>query len=258
MLDHRERRGCSTPSGASGSRLRQDGHKKDCWGSKCYVHEPSAVTRKCRWNMEPRVTRLTRRRRSPLHEHPRAPFIVCATSRAGPPGTPSRCRRYAPAASNRHHSRELAHLMSPIPWPQIVVDNQGGANGSLGLRSGASRANRWLPLSYTSPTVVVNPWGPERHDRHPRDSRAVCQTTPTSMCAGREPKCAGQHVPQVCWRWRKRSSDSSLPLRRAWAAATTCRARLFADAAGNPLTRNVPYRGTARALAYVISGHESP
>jgi hypothetical protein len=37
---------------------------------------------------------------------------------------------YAPGGSNDIKARELAHLVSPILGQQIVVDNEGGANGA--------------------------------------------------------------------------------------------------------------------------------
>jgi tripartite-type tricarboxylate transporter receptor subunit TctC len=42
---------------------------------------------------------------------------------------------YAPGGSNDINARELAQLIHPIVGQQIVVDNKGGANGSLGLRA---------------------------------------------------------------------------------------------------------------------------
>ncbi|MDI1282817.1 MAG: tripartite tricarboxylate transporter substrate-binding protein [Reyranella sp.] len=66
---------------------------------------------------------------------------------------------YAPGDSNDISARELAHLMSPILGPQIIVDNKGGANGSLGLRAVANAKPDGYRLSCTSAqTIVVNRW----------------------------------------------------------------------------------------------------
>src|SRR5258707_12515397 len=45
---------------------------------------------------------------------------------------------YSAGGSSDINARELAHIMSPILGQQIIIDNKGGATGSLGLRAGAN------------------------------------------------------------------------------------------------------------------------
>src|SRR5258708_23705620 len=52
---------------------------------------------------------------------------------------------YAAGGSSDINARELAHIMSPILGQQIIVDNKGGATGSIGLRAVAHAQ----PHSYT-------------------------------------------------------------------------------------------------------------
>jgi len=67
------------------------------------------------------------------------PALAQARAQAAWPASPvTFVVGYAPGGSNDINARELAQLMSPILRQQIVVDNKGGANGSLGLRTVAS------------------------------------------------------------------------------------------------------------------------
>ena len=85
---------------------------------------------------------------------------------------------YAPGGSNDLNARELAALMSPILGQQIIVDNKGGANGSLGLRAVAAAKPDGYTLSYTSAqTIVVNPWVQKGMIDTLTTLVPICQTT---------------------------------------------------------------------------------
>src|SRR5260370_3405483 len=65
---------------------------------------------------------------------------------------------YAPGGSSDINGRELAAVMSPILGQQIVVDNKGGANGSVGARVVANAKPDGYTLFYaTAQAIVVNP-----------------------------------------------------------------------------------------------------
>lgn len=104
-----------------------------------------------------------------------------------PPGRPAPVTfvvGYAPGGSNDINARELAALMSPILGQQIVVDNKGGANGSLGLRAVAGAKPDGYTLSYTSAqTIVVNPWV----------QKGMIDTLTTLMPTAR------QRITSMCW-----------------------------------------------------------
>ncbi|MFI5003174.1 MAG: Bug family tripartite tricarboxylate transporter substrate binding protein, partial [Reyranellales bacterium] len=68
-------------------------------------------------------------------------FVLPSTLRAQaawPTGPVTFVVGYAAGGSSDINARELAHIMSPILGQQIVVDNKGGATGSIGLRAVAS------------------------------------------------------------------------------------------------------------------------
>ena len=45
---------------------------------------------------------------------------------------------YAAGGSTDINARELAHVMTPVIGQQIIIDNKGGAAGSIGLRAVAN------------------------------------------------------------------------------------------------------------------------
>lgn len=85
---------------------------------------------------------------------------------------------YAPGGSKDINARELARLMSPILGQQIVVDNKGGANCSLGLHAVAAARLDGYTQSYTSAqTIVVNPWVQKGMIDTLTTLLPICQTT---------------------------------------------------------------------------------
>src|SRR6266849_4048172 len=67
---------------------------------------------------------------------------------------------YAAGGSSDINARELAHIMSPILGQQIIVDNKGGATGSIGVRAVTNAKPDGQTLFYAVGTnVVINPWG---------------------------------------------------------------------------------------------------
>src|SRR6185436_7365517 len=62
---------------------------------------------------------------------------------------------YAAGGGADINARELSHLMSPMIGQQIVVDNKGGAAGSVGARVVASGKPDGQTLFYAVGTNVV-------------------------------------------------------------------------------------------------------
>ena len=160
---------------------------------------------------------------------------------------------YAPGGSNDINARELSHLMSPIRGQQIVVDNKGGANGSVGLRVVANARPDGYTLSYSSAqTVVVNQWIQKGMIDVLTTLAAICQTTDYQYVLAVNPKVpAGTAAELVAL---ARTDPGKLTYSSAGVGSGNHLAgALFADAAGIQVT-HVPYKGTGPALADVLSG----
>ena len=160
---------------------------------------------------------------------------------------------YAPGGSNDINARELAHLMSPILRQQIIVDNKGGANGSLGLRAVASAKPDGYTLSYTSAqTVVVNPWVQKGMIDTLVTLAPICQTTDYQYVLAVNPKVPANSAAELV-ALAKQNPEKLTYSSAGVGSGNHLSGALFAEAAGIALT-HVPNKGTGPALTDVISG----
>ena len=160
---------------------------------------------------------------------------------------------YAPGGSNDINARELAHLLSPILGQQVLVDNKGGANGSVGLRVVASARPDGYVLSYTSAqTIVVNQWVQKGMIDILATLAPVCQTTDYQYVLAVNPKVPAASAAELVA--QAKADPGRLTYSSAGVGSGNHLAGApFADAAGIQLT-HVPYKGTGPALADVLSG----
>ena len=160
---------------------------------------------------------------------------------------------YAAGGGADINARELAQLMSPLIGQQIVVDNKGGAAGSVGARIVASAKPDGQTLFYAVGTnVVINPWVQKGMIDTLATLAPICQTTAYQYVLAVNPKVAANTAAELVALAKKDPekltySSSGVGGNNHLAGA------LFADAAGIKLT-HVPYKGTGPALADVISG----
>jgi tripartite-type tricarboxylate transporter receptor subunit TctC len=160
---------------------------------------------------------------------------------------------YAAGGGADINARELAQLMSPIIGQQIVVDNKGGATGSIGVRSVANAKPDGQTLFYAVGTnVVINPWVQKGMIDTIATLAPICQTTSYQYVLAVNPKVAANNAAELVALAKKDPekltfSSSGVGGNNHLAGA------LFAEAAGVQLT-HVPYKGTGPALADVISG----
>ena len=199
------------------------------------------------------MTVLTRRRAVALGV---AAFALPSSPRAQaswPTGPVTFVVGYAPGGSNDINARELAHLMSPILGQQIVVDNKGGANGSVGLRVVANARPDGYMLSYSSAqTVVVNQWVQKGMIDILTTLMPICQTTDYQYVLAVNPKVPANTAAELVA--LARTDPGRLTFSSAGVGSGNHLAgALFADAAGIQLT-HVPYKGTGPALADVLNG----
>jgi tripartite-type tricarboxylate transporter receptor subunit TctC len=160
---------------------------------------------------------------------------------------------YAPGGSNDINARELAQLMTPIVGQQIVVDNKGGANGSLGLRAVANARPDGHTLSYTSAqTIVVNPWVQKGMIDTLATLAPICQTTDYQYVLVVDPKVPVDSAAELVALAKK--TPGKLTYSSAGVGSGNhLSGALFAEAAGIDIT-HVPYKGTGPALADTMSG----
>jgi tripartite-type tricarboxylate transporter receptor subunit TctC len=199
------------------------------------------------------MTILTRRHALALGS---SAFLLPSTLRAQaawPNGPVTFVVGYAAGGGADINARELAHLMSPLIGQQIVVDNKGGAAGSVGARIVASAKPDGQTLFYAVGTnVVINPWVQKGMIDTIATLAPICQTTAYQYVLAVNPKVAANTAAELVALAKKDPekltySSSGVGGNNHLAGA------LFADAAGIKLT-HVPYKGTGPALADVISG----
>ncbi len=160
---------------------------------------------------------------------------------------------YAPGGSNDINARELAQLMSPLVGQQIVVDNKGGANGSLGLRAVASAKPDGYTLSYTSAqTIVVNPWVQKGMIDTLATLTPICQTTDYQYVLVVNPKVPVNSAAELVALAKKNPGKLNYSSAGV-GSGNHLSGALFAEAAGIDIM-HVPYKGTGPALADTISG----
>src|SRR5437868_8994297 len=203
--------------------------------------------------METRVTVSTRRRVIALGVSTIAFPSSLRAQAAWPTGPVTFVVGYAPGGSNDINARELAALMSPILGQQIIVDNKGGANGSLGLRAVAAAKPDGYTLSYTSAqTIVVNPWVQKGMIDTLATLVPICQTTDYQYILVASPKVPVNTAAELVALAKK--EPGKLTYSSAGIGSGNHLAGvLFTEAAGIAVT-HVPYKGTGPALADVMSG----
>jgi tripartite-type tricarboxylate transporter receptor subunit TctC len=199
------------------------------------------------------VTVFTRRRAVGLGAAALALPSSLRAQAAWPTGPVTFVVGYAPGGSNDINARELAQLMSPLAGQQFVVDNKGGANGSMGLRVVAGARTDGYTLSYTSAqTIVVNPWVQKGMIDTLTTLAPICQTTDYQYVLVVNPKVPVNNAAELVALAKK--SPGKLTYSSAGiGSGNHLSGALFADAAGIDIT-HVPYKGTGPALADTISG----
>ena len=160
---------------------------------------------------------------------------------------------YAAGGGADINARELAQILSPLIGQQVIVDNKGGAAGSLGVRVVASAKPDGQTLFYAVGTnVIINPHVQKGMIDTLTSLAPICQTTSYQYVLAINPKVAANTAAELVALAKKDPekltfSSSGVGGNNHLAGA------LFAEAAGIKLT-HVPYKGTGPALADVISG----
>jgi len=174
-------------------------------------------------------------------------------AQAWPSGPVTMVVGYAAGGGADINARELAQILSPMIGQQVIVDNKGGAAGSLGVRVVASAKPDGQTLFYAVGTnVIINPHVQKGMIDTLTSLAPICQTTSYQYVLAINPKVAANTAAELVALAKKDPekltfSSSGVGGNNHLAGA------LFAEAAGIKLT-HVPYKGTGPALADVISG----
>ncbi len=160
---------------------------------------------------------------------------------------------YAAGGGADINARELANLASPLIGQQIVVDNKGGAAGSVGARIVAGAKPDGQTLFYAVGTnVVINPWVQKGMIDTLATLAPICQTTAYQYVLCVNPKVPANTAAELV-ALAKKDPDKLTYSSSGVGGNNHLAGALFADAAGIKIT-HVPYKGTGPALADVISG----
>jgi tripartite-type tricarboxylate transporter receptor subunit TctC len=160
---------------------------------------------------------------------------------------------YAAGGSTDINARELAHVMTPVVGQQIIIDNKGGAAGSIGLRAVAAAKPDGQNLFVAVGTnVIINPYVQKGMIDTIAALAPVCQITDYQYVLVVGNSVPAKNAAELVAMAKKDPekltySSSGVGGNNHLAGA------LFAEAAGIKMT-HVPYKGTGPAVADVISG----
>jgi len=160
---------------------------------------------------------------------------------------------YAAGGSTDINARELANVMTPVIGQQIIIDNKGGAAGSIGLRAVANAKPDGQTLFVAVGTnVIINPHVQKGMIDTLATLAPICQITDYQyvLVVGNSVpvKNAAELVAMAKKDPEKLTFSSS-----GVGGNNHLAGALFAEAAGIKIT-HVPYKGTGPAVADVISG----
>ena len=164
---------------------------------------------------------------------------------------------YAAGGGNDVMARIVADKMSRILGQQIVIENKGGAGGSIATRQVAKAA----PDGYTlglggTGTLAINPTLYQNVGYDPRKDLAPVGLIATSaLVVVVNPQVEATTIPELI-ALAKREPGKLNYASAGVGSGVHLGAELFAFMAGIKLT-HIPYKGSAPALTDLIGGHVS-
>ena len=106
---------------------------------------------------------------------------------------------YAPGGGNDVLARAVAEPMAKILGQPLVIENRGGAGGSVGTRQVAKAPARWL---------YARAWG-HRHARYRSDALSECRLRPAQgFRPGRPDRHQSAHCPGQPVEWPRTTCRS--------------------------------------------------
>jgi tripartite-type tricarboxylate transporter receptor subunit TctC len=160
---------------------------------------------------------------------------------------------YAAGGSTDINARELAQVMTPVIGQQIVIDNKGGAAGSIGLRATAAAKPDGQTLFVAVGTnVIINPHVQKGMIDTISALAPICQITDYQYVLVVGNKVPAKNAAELV-ALAKKDPDKLTFSSSGVGGNNHLAGALFAEAAGIKMT-HVPYKGTGPAVADVISG----
>lgn len=198
------------------------------------------------------MTNLTRRYALALGSGALLLPSVSRAQAAWPTGPVTFIVGYAAGGSTDINARELANVMTPVIGQQIIIDNKGGAAGSIGLRATANAKPDGNTLFVAVGTnVIINPHVQKGMINTLTSLAPICQVTDYQyvLVVGKDvpAKNAAELVAMA-----KKDPDKLTFSSSGVGGNNHLAGALFAKAAGIQIT-HVPYKGTGPAVADVIS-----
>ena len=153
---------------------------------------------------------------------------------------------YAAGGSTDINARELAHVMTPVIGQQIIIENKGGAAGSIGLRATAAAKPDGQTLFVAVGTnVIINPHVQKGMIDTLAALAPICQITDYQYVL-----VVGKNVPannaKELVAMAKKDPDKLTYSSSGVGGNNHLAGALFARAAGIKIT-HVPYKGTGPA-----------
>ena len=160
---------------------------------------------------------------------------------------------YAAGGSTDINARELAQVMTPVINQQIIIDNKGGAAGSIGLRAtAAAKPDGQNIFVAVGTNVIINPWVQKGMIDTIAALAPICQITDYQyvlVVGNSVPAKNAQELVALARKDPEKLTYSSSGV----GGNNHLAGALFCEAAGIKMT-HVPYKGTGPAVADVISG----
>ena len=172
---------------------------------------------------------------------------------AWPTGPVSIVAGYAAGGSTDINARELGQVMTPVIGQQIIIDNKGGAAGSIGLRAvAAAKPDGQTLFVAVGTNVIINPHVQKGMIDTIAALAPVCQVTSYQYVLVVGNKVPANNAAELV-AMAKKDPDKLTFSSSGVGGNNHLAGALFAEAAGIKLT-HVPYKGTGPAVADVISG----
>jgi len=160
---------------------------------------------------------------------------------------------YAAGGSTDINARELGNVMTPVIGQQIIIDNKGGAAGSIGLRAAANAKPDGNTLFVAVGTnVIINPHVQKGMINTLTSLAPICQVTDYQYVLVVGNKVPANNAAELV-AMAKKAPDTLTFSSSGVGGNNHLAGALFAKAAGIQMT-HVPYKGTGPAVADVISG----
>jgi tripartite-type tricarboxylate transporter receptor subunit TctC len=160
---------------------------------------------------------------------------------------------YAAGGSTDINARELGNVMTPVIGQQIIIDNKGGAAGSIGLRATANaKPDGYTLFVAVGTNVIINPHVQKGMINTLTSLAPICQVTDYQYVLVVGNKVPAKNATELV-ALAKKEPDSLTYSSSGVGGNNHLAGALFAKAADIKMT-HVPYKGTGPAVADVISG----